>query len=160
MVFSSSGSWRVLVPVAMVIASLTVAGCGGSQPAATQPPAAVPTKAAAPVTAPTTAAQGTASTKPAAGGDPQAVQQAIAKYGCGACHVIPGVQGANGTNGPSLAGFSKLDVIAKTTVPNTPENDVKWIMDPQSIKPGTAMPNKSVNQTDAQTITAYLRTLQ
>jgi cytochrome c1 len=88
------------------------------------------------------------------------VQQAVAKYGCGACHVIPGVQGANGTNGPSLAGFSKLDVIAKTTVPNTPENDVKWIMDPQSIKPGTAMPNKSVNQTDAQTITAYLRTLQ
>jgi len=144
MVSISSGSWRVLVPVAMVIASLAVAGCGGgggSQPAAT-------------------AAQGTASTKTAAGGDPQAVQQAVAKYGCGACHVIPGVQGANGTIGPSLAGFSKLDVIAKTTVPNTPENDVKWIMDPQSIKPGTAMPNKSVNQTDAQTITAYLRTLQ
>jgi cytochrome c1 len=144
MVSISSGSWRVLVPVAMVIASLAVAGCGGG--GGSQPP--------------TTAAQGTASTKPAAAGDPQAVQQAIAKYGCGACHVIPGVQGANGTNGPSLAGFSKLDVIAKTTVPNTPENDVKWIMDPQSIKPGTAMPNKSVNQTDAQTITAYLRTLQ
>ena len=86
--------------------------------------------------------------------------QAIAKYGCGGCHTIPGIQGANGTVGPNLAGVSKLPVIAGTSTQMTPENLVKWIMNPPSIKPGTTMPVLGVNQTDAQNIVAYLYTLQ
>lgn len=31
---------------------------------------------------------------------------AITKYGCGGCHVVPGIAGAKGVVGPSLAGFA------------------------------------------------------
>ncbi|HEU4643044.1 MAG TPA: hypothetical protein VFS44_11365, partial [Gemmatimonadaceae bacterium] len=31
----------------------------------------------------------------ATGGDPARGRQAIGRYGCGACHTIPGVQGAD-----------------------------------------------------------------
>ena len=136
-----------------------------TQPAAAPAPAASPAPATAPA-APQPAAspaaagptQSASAAKPA--GDPAAGQQAISKYGCGGCHTIPGVQGANGTVGPNLAGVSKLPVIAGTSTQMTPENLVKWIMNPPSIKPGTTMPVLGVNQTDAQNIVAYLYTLQ
>ncbi|MHB1414518.1 MAG: c-type cytochrome [Chloroflexota bacterium] len=92
------------------------------------------------------------------GGNPTAGQAAIQKYGCGSCHVIPGVAGANGSVGPSLAGFATKSTIAGT-VPNTPDNLIKWIMNPQAVKPGTTMPNLGVTQTDARDIAAYLYTL-
>jgi cytochrome c len=154
----SSRPWKLLVPVAMVAVSLVLSACGGGggQPTTlpTQPPAA--TKAAA-TAAPAT---GAPTTGAAAAGDPAAGKQAIAKYGCGRCHTIPGIDGANGTIGPNLAGFAKLSVIAGTSVSNTPENDVKWVMNPPSVKPGTQMPVLGVTQTDAENITAFLRTLQ
>jgi cytochrome c1 len=82
----------------------------------------------------------------------------IGFYGCGACHVIPGIKRADGTVGPPLTAFGKRDYIAGEAL-NTPDNLVQWIMDPQSIEPGTAMPNMSVTQQDARDIAAYLYTL-
>jgi len=35
----------------------------------------------------------------------------------------------------------------------------RWVMDPQSVEPGNAMPNLGVTPTDAEDIAAYLFTL-
>lgn len=76
---------------------------------------------------------------PIAGGDPERGRQAIYAIGCGTCHSIPGVVGATGTIGPSLAGIRRRAIIAGL-LPNTPENMMRWIANPSSIQPGVAMP--------------------
>jgi hypothetical protein len=55
-----------------------------------------------------------------AGGDPAAGKHLIKRYGCGSCHVVPGVTGANGMVGPPLEYFSRRAYIAGE-VPNDPE---------------------------------------
>ena len=85
----------------------------------------------------------------------------IAQKGCGACHTIPGIQGAVGTIGPNLAGVASRTRIAGGAVPNNGPDDLKkWIMNPQALKPGTAMPNLNLNDADATNIVAYLETLK
>ena len=78
-------------------------------------------------------------------------------YGCGACHSIPGVDGANGRVGPSLAGIRSRWTIAGR-LPNTPANLARWIADPKRIDPGTLMPNLGVSPAEARDIAAYLET--
>lgn len=82
---------------------------------------------------------------------------AIQRHGCGACHSIPGIQGANARIGPRLDGIVEQSFIAGK-LSNTPENLARWIQDPQEITPGTAMPNLDVSETEAQDIAAYLYT--
>jgi cytochrome c1 len=89
---------------------------------------------------------------------PERGRAAIQAYGCGSCHMIPGVRGAVGLVGPPLLAWSRRTVIAGE-LPNTPENLVDWIMRPQSIEPGTAMPDLGVSDADARAIAAYLATL-
>jgi len=85
----------------------------------------------------------------------------IAQKGCGGCHTIPNIPGAAGTIGPNLAGVASRTRIAGGAVPNTGPADLKaWIMNPQSLKPGTAMPNLGLNDADATNIVAYLETLK
>lgn len=79
-------------------------------------------------------------------------------YGCGTCHRIPGIAGANGRVGPSLDGFARQLYIAGA-VPNNLENLVQWLMDPQSIEPGTIMPDFGLEEAGATNIAAYLATL-
>lgn len=92
-------------------------------------------------------------------GHPNRGPEAINRYGCGSCHNIPGVRGANGLAAPPLTSFSKRSFIAGE-VPNNPENLITWITVPQSIEPGTAMPNLGVLDEDARDIAAYLYTLK
>ena len=89
---------------------------------------------------------------------PERGRAAIDAYGCGSCHMIPGVQGAVGLVGPPLLAWSRRTVIAGE-LPNTPQNLIDWIMRPQSIEPGTAMPDLGVSDADARAIAAYLATL-
>jgi len=57
--------------------------------------------ACAPAAAPTSAPAGaTPAAKPA---DTKVVEAAVTKAGCGACHVIPGIAGAQGQIGPDLS---------------------------------------------------------
>lgn len=80
-------------------------------------------------------------------------------YGCGACHVIPGVTGATGMVGPPLNEWSRRVYIAGSLA-NTPENLVFWIRQPQAVEPGTAMPDLGVTEPDARDIAAYLYSLR
>ena len=93
------------------------------------------------------------------GGDPVHGQQVIRTYGCGSCHVIPGVDGAMGKVGPSLAGIGGRTYLAGK-LPNEPANMIKWIRQPQEVSPGTAMPELGVIEQDGKDIAAYLYTLQ
>jgi cytochrome c len=92
-------------------------------------------------------------------GDPRRGAEAIERFGCGSCHVIPGIREADGTVGPPLTDFARRGFIAGQ-LPNNGENLVRWIMDPQAVEPGTAMPDLRVSEADARDIAAYLFTLR
>lgn len=104
-------------------------------------------------------ARGDASIQPVEGGDAARGRRALAAYGCGSCHLIPGVEAARGLVGPPLDQFARRTFIAGE-VPNTPDYLVRWIMVPQSIEPGTAMPNLGVTEGQARDMAAYLYTLR
>lgn len=93
------------------------------------------------------------------GGDPTLGQEAIVEYGCHTCHTIPGIPGANATVGPPLTDWADRQYIAGNLA-NTPDNLLRWIMDPQEIEPGTAMPDMGVTEEAARHIGAYLYTLE
>src|SRR5690242_9795694 len=94
----------------------------------------------------------------ATGGSAYSGKQIIHQYGCGSCHTIPGVRGARGMVGPPLIFFGRRTYIAGH-VPNSPDNLVQWIMSPQSIDAGTAMPALGLTKQQARDIAAYLYTL-
>jgi cytochrome c1 len=92
------------------------------------------------------------------GGDPTAGAKDIASFGCGGCHVIPGIDGADGTVGPPLTDFGHRGFIAGE-LSNKPSNLMLWLRDPQGVEPGTDMPNLGVDDAQARDIAAYLYTL-
>ena len=85
-------------------------------------------------------------------------KQMIARQ-CAACHTVPGVPGAKGAVGPSLKGIAKRQIIAGK-LSNSPANMVRWLMHPQQIVPGNAMPEMGLTQDQASKIAAYLYTLE
>ncbi len=91
------------------------------------------------------------------GGDASRAPELIRQYGCGSCHVVPGVRSARGLVGPPLEDLRQRVYIAGT-LPNTPDNLIHWIRAPQAIRPGTAMPNMNVTDEDARHLAAYLYT--
>jgi cytochrome c2 len=93
------------------------------------------------------------------GGNARAGRQDIRKYGCNACHTIPGVAGARGLVGPPLDGIANREYIAGE-LQNTPENLMKWIQHPHQVEPHTVMPEMNVSEQDSRDIAAYLYTLR
>jgi cytochrome c2 len=89
------------------------------------------------------------------GADPGSAPTVMRAFGCGSCHMIPGVDGADGRVGPNLAGLEDRWSIAGR-LPNTPANLVRWIMDPQQVDPGTLMPDLGVPTQQARDIASYL----
>ncbi|MFC5461120.1 c-type cytochrome [Massilia niabensis] len=93
------------------------------------------------------------------GGDPVQGQRLMAQYQCTACHAIPDVPGAAGNFGPPLEGFGRRSYIAGG-IPNTPDALTRWLDNPQSMKPGTPMPDLGVSPGEARHMAAYLATLR
>ncbi|WP_137787801.1 c-type cytochrome [Sphingomonas sp. 3P27F8] len=93
------------------------------------------------------------------GGNVERGQLALTRYGCTACHDISGVPAARGSVGPALTGIAEHSLLAGK-LPNTPDNLVRWIREPQAISPGTGMPDTGVTERDARDIAAYLYTLR
>ena len=94
----------------------------------------------------------------AAAPDAERGKQALQQYACVTCHEIPRMVGSNAPVGPSLAHIAKRAFIAGV-LPNTAENMTRWVMAPQEVKPGTAMPDLHMRVRDAKDIAAYLATL-
>ncbi len=93
------------------------------------------------------------------GGSVARGQIAIQRYGCGSCHMIPGIRDAGGMVGPPLIHWSQRRIIAGE-VPNDPEHLVTWITMPQAVEPGTAMPNMGVSDGEARDMAAYLYSIK
>lgn len=92
-------------------------------------------------------------------GDADRGPAAIRAYGCGSCHVIPGIRNAEGKVGPALTGLREKQYIAGQ-IANDPEALVHWIMDPRHLAPGTAMPDLGVTEAKARDIAAFLYTIE
>jgi len=92
-------------------------------------------------------------------GNPQRGRAAITRYGCAACHTIPGISGADALVGPPLSKMGSRSYIAGV-LPNTPDNMIRWIENPPQIDHLTAMPNLGVTDGDARDIAGYLYTLK
>lgn len=82
----------------------------------------------------------------------------IEQYGCSACHTVAGVDQARAKIGPPLNGIGTRMTIAGR-LPNTPENLIRWIQNPQEEDPGNIMPDLNVSDKDAQDIATYLYSL-
>lgn len=93
------------------------------------------------------------------GGDVEAGRQSIQAWGCGSCHTIPGIPGAYGKVGPRLDQMAEQTYIAGM-LPNNPDNLMHWIMNPQEIQPGNAMPNTGVGAETARHMAAYLYSIR
>lgn len=92
-------------------------------------------------------------------GDVQRGQQTIVRLECGVCHVIPGIPGARGRVGPSLAAYRRNVYIAGR-YPNLPEVLVRFVRDAPSLAPDTAMPSIAMSEREARDIAAYLYSLE
>jgi cytochrome c len=86
-------------------------------------------------------------------------RELLRSYGCGACHVIPGIRHANGRVGPKLEDIVHQMFIAGV-LPNTPDGLTAWIQHPQQINPLTAMPDLNVTEEEARDMVAYLYSLR
>ena len=84
---------------------------------------------------------------------------ALDGFGCGTCHVIPGVKGAVGGVGPPLTRYADRAYIAGQ-LSNDPQNLIRWIQNPQEVEPGTAMPDLGVGPEVARDMAAYLYSIR
>ena len=91
-------------------------------------------------------------------GDPEAGRRAAHHYLCATCHVIPGIVGATRHVGPPLAGIGTRRSIGGI-IPNTRDNMVRWLQNPQQFDPQSAMPALGLSERDARDIAAFLATL-
>ena len=86
-------------------------------------------------------------------------RELIVRYGCGSCHSIPGVSGANGSVGPPLRGIATRSYVGGALA-NTPQNMARWIRHPREYDLRTAMPDLGLSEAEARDITAYLYRLK
>lgn len=85
--------------------------------------------------------------------------QLVQRSACVMCHTIRGTA-AGGRMGPDLTHYASRSTIAAGTLPRTPEHTMRWLADPQAIKPGSRMPTLALSAGDRSAIAAYLEQLR
>ncbi len=90
---------------------------------------------------------------------PQNGQYVFEHQSCISCHTVAGTV-ATGRYGPDLTHLMSRATIAAGAAPNTQEQLLKWITDPNQIKPGSLMPAMHLTDWENEQITAYLMTLK
>jgi cytochrome c oxidase subunit 2 len=78
---------------------------------------------------------------------------------CIDCHTVAGTV-ADGRFGPDLTHIMSRDTIGSGAAPNTFENLVLWIRNPDALKPGSRMPPMELSDQDIRAVAAYLATLR
>jgi putative membrane protein len=86
---------------------------------------------------------------------PSEAVAAIRKHGCASCHQIPGIGEGRSKVGPPLGEIAQRRYLGGG-VANTKENMMLWIQRPQSVQPGTAMPDLPLTDREASAIADYL----
>jgi cytochrome c oxidase subunit 2 len=78
---------------------------------------------------------------------------------CVNCHRVRGAS-AQGRYAPDLTHLMSRQTLASGMIPNTPENLLRWVADPQPIKPGCLMPAFGLTERQREDIVRYLLTLR
>lgn len=89
-------------------------------------------------------------------GNPENGRDLFTQKGCTGCHQLAAVPAKPALVGPPLTNMALRPTIAGEQIQNTPENLVKWIMNPPAMKPGTAMPVLGLSEQEAQDLAAFL----
>ena len=85
--------------------------------------------------------------------------QLMPTIACGGCHAVRGTT-MRGTFGPDLTHFGSRAGIGAYTLPNTSPNLLRWLQDPQEVKPGCNMPQIPLPLREQQQLVAYLEELK
>ena len=137
--------------LATLAATLFVAGC-----IAEATPTSAPRGAVVPPSSSGASSQVRLAPAPDVAGNPEDGRRLFLATGCGGCHSLPGLPGATGVHGPILTNVVLRPTLAGETIPMTPENMTRWLLDPPALKPGTPMPNVGLTEQQARDITAFL----
>lgn len=78
---------------------------------------------------------------------------------CATCHAIRGTPAA-GRVGPDLTHLASRATLAAGATTNTRVHLAQWLGNPDSIKPGSHMPNLHLSEADVASLTDYLETLR
>jgi cytochrome c oxidase subunit II len=77
---------------------------------------------------------------------------------CAGCHAVRGTE-ADADLGPDLTHLARRETIASGVLGNTRSELARWIVDPQSAKPGAVMPPTEMSSTDLDALLDYLESL-
>jgi cytochrome c oxidase subunit II len=86
-------------------------------------------------------------------------QQVFMSKACAVCHQIRGTP-AGGHVAPDLTHLASRRTLGAGTLPNTRGHLAGWIIDPQSLKPGTRMPSNEMRPDELRALLAYLESLR
>lgn len=78
---------------------------------------------------------------------------------CVNCHNVAGTV-ANGRFGPDLTHLMSRETIAAGIAQNTPDNLLRWIENPDALKPGSRMPPMGLGDRELKAVAAYMQTLR
>jgi cytochrome c1 len=99
---------------------------------------------------------------PGVPGDPNAGRQLFTDpsiyptSGCGTCHTLPGVASGVFPFAPNLNNVTLRPTLAGDSIPASPENLKRWIMDPPAMKADAKMPKPNVTDRQAEDLAAFL----
>jgi cytochrome c1 len=88
-------------------------------------------------------------------GNPDNAPPLLRRYGCAGCHTIDALTGAEGQVGPPLQHLRQRTYIGGR-LQNTPDNLIQWIVAPQRLDPGCAMPDTGITEAEARDVAAFL----
>lgn len=92
-------------------------------------------------------------------GNAERGRELIAQYGCNVCHTVPGIDGPQGSLGPTMVGMASRPTIGNGQVPKTPDSVARYIENPALLNPQSTMPALGIPTTDAKDMAAYVLTL-
>jgi cytochrome c oxidase subunit 2 len=78
---------------------------------------------------------------------------------CINCHTINGTT-AQGLAGPNLTHFASRQTIGAGVLDMSHENIVRWIANPQAVKPGVHMPNMLLTEQEVNDLAAFMESLK
>ena len=96
---------------------------------------------------------------PPPGGLALAGEQLFMSQQCVNCHTIDGTS-ATSKVGPNLTHMGSRATIGAGVLANTPAKMERWLANPQSIKPGTLMPDFKLTPAQVSELAAYLDSLK
>lgn len=85
--------------------------------------------------------------------------EAVRTRGCQACHAVDGVEEMVATVGPNLTRVATRSFLAGGVIPNTHDDLLAWIREPDSRKIGSKMQAMGLSDAEIQDVIAYLESM-